>query len=219
MKELIIAGDSWSFGSELIDPQLPSDIDELDEQNDSYRLSKIWPTLLKDKFEFDSIKNLAFPASSNDRIFRTLYNYLLKAYIKENKSFENTFVIVQLSSFDRKDFYFQENQTDIGKWQTIWPSWEHDYNFFSLNKFADVYSSFIKSDKEHLNRYITQIFNFQNFCKLYKIPFLIVQGFYHTKYSPNIADWYDEPYINLFNDSFCGSLDTLDKKYYEGSSE
>ena len=219
MKELIVSGDSWSFGSEIVDPLLSSDTDELSEKNDSYRLSHIWPNLLRDKLKFSELKNLSFPAISNDRIFRVLYNYLFKKYISNGIPLNNVFLIVQLTSFDRKDFYIDDSKS-MGKWQTIWPNWNHDYGNYELNTFADSYSTSVYSDKENLNRYLNQIFNFQNFCKSYNIPYLITQGFYHTDYSPDITKWVDNPYINLFNnDTFCGANDELNKKYYEGSSE
>ena len=78
MKELIVTGDSWTFGSEIINPKLPKDINELDESNDEYRISKIWPTLLKEQLNFNEIKNLGFPSASNDRAIRVLINYLLR---------------------------------------------------------------------------------------------------------------------------------------------
>ena len=68
MKELIVSGDSWSFGSEIVDPLLPSDIDELSEKNDSYRLSHIWPNLLKDKLKFSELKNLSLTTSKTNYI-------------------------------------------------------------------------------------------------------------------------------------------------------
>ena len=73
----------------------------------------------------------------------------------------NVFLVVQLTSFDRKDFYIDDSKS-MGKWQTIWPNWNHDYGNYELNTFADSYSTSVYSDKENLNRYLYQIFNFQN---------------------------------------------------------
>lgn len=219
MKDFIVTGDSWTFGSEIINPNLDRNIDEWDLSNTEYRESRIFPTLLSKSLNLNSPKNLAFPAASNDRIFRTLYNYLYKYYIKNSKLTKDVFILVQLSSFDRIDFHYKNETDDVSNYKTIWPNWEHDYQDFNFNKFSDIYSRFIQSDIDNLRRYINQIISFQNFCKLYKIPYLIVQGFYHTNYSPNILEWYDSKYINLFDEEYYLRTDDEETIYYQGSSE
>ena len=199
MTEFVITGDSWSYGSEIINPKLNPNIDEWDSTNTEYRESHIFPTILGTHLNVNSIRNLSFPAYSNDSIFRQLYKYLFTNYIHHNKSLDNVFVLVQLTSFDRIDYYYENENKKLGQYKTIWPNWKHDYNDYAFNMFADNYSRFIEHDMGNLTRYVNQIFNFQNFCKIYKIPHLIVQGFYHTNYSPNILQWYDSKYINNIN--------------------
>lgn len=219
MQDLIVTGDSWMFGSEIIDPSLESKVDEWDLSNTEYREKHIFPTLLSQKLNLNFKKSLAFPAASNDRIFRTLYNYLHKFYIKDSKLQKDIFVIVQLSSFDRRDFYYKSESEEVGNYKTIWPNWEHDYLDFNLNRFADTYSKFIESDIDNLRRYLNQIMAFQNFCKVYKIPYLIVQGFYHTDYSPNILNWVDSKYINSFDYNHYERNEDDTTIYFHGNSE
>lgn len=217
MKELIVTGDSWTFGSEIIDPSLDPNIEEWALENTKYRESHIFPNLLAKKLNLNLIKNLSFPGASNDRIFRSIYNYLLKYYINDGKSLSDVFLIVQLSSFDRRDFYYKSQNEHMGNFKTVWPNWEHDYDDYNFNIFIDTYSKFIQSDVDNLYRYVSQVFDFQNFCKTYKIPYLVLQGFYHTNYMPDITKWYDLPYIDLYksynSDNFNNTI------YYQGSSE
>ena len=63
--EIIVAGDSWTFGSEIKDPNL-SHVKDWDKENNAYRIPKIWPTkygidtprLDCDSLYFDSISVL-----------------------------------------------------------------------------------------------------------------------------------------------------------------
>jgi hypothetical protein len=219
MKDLIVTGDSWTFGSEIIDPSLNPDIYEWELENGDYRKKHIFPTLLSERLNLNFRKNLAFPGDSNDKIFRSLYNYLLKYYIKDSKLVHNVFLLVQLSSYDRLEFYYRSKENVVGEWKTIWPNWEHDYLDFNYNRFADTYSKFIESPQGNLNRYLNQIFSFQNFCKTYKIPYLIVQGFYHTGYAPNILDWHDNAFINHYDSSNYLRTENNTTEYFQGSSE
>ena len=217
--DFIVTGDSWSFGSEIIDPSLDSNINEWELENSDYRKKHIFPTHLSKKLNLTFKKNLSFPGASNDRIFRSLYNYLLKYYIKDSKLVQDVFLLVQLSSYDRLDFYYKSEQNIGGEWKTIWPNWEHDYLDFNYNRFADTYSKFIESPEGNLHRYLTQIFSFQNFCKTYGIPYLIVQGFYHTGYRPNISDWYDNGFINHYDSNNYLRTESDITEYFQGSSE
>ena len=45
---LLTAGDSWTFGSEVRDPELPQSVSDWDPENNAYRIPRIWPTLLAD---------------------------------------------------------------------------------------------------------------------------------------------------------------------------
>ena len=99
MKELIIAGDSWSFGSEIINPKFKSDdVRDWDDVNDEYRNSNIYPYYLSKQLNIDNVKNLSFPAYSNDRIVRTLINYLTKYHLINSSNLDDIFVIVGLTS-------------------------------------------------------------------------------------------------------------------------
>ena len=220
MKELIIAGDSWSFGSEIINPKFKSDdVTDWDDVNDEYRNSNIYPYYLSKQLNIDNVKNLSFPAYSNDRIVRTLINYLTKYHLINSSNLNDIFVIVGLTSPERKDFYYKNK--NLSQWVTMWPAWEHKYkDHDGMDDFVKSYITFFNNEQEYLNRYLNQVYYLQNFFKSNNIKYLIFQSFYQpTIFHNKISEWEDSPYINLWNNSFHGSTDTQQTKYYQGSSE
>ena len=42
-KHLVVAGDSWTFGSEIVDPKLGGKFKEWDSANNTYLIPRIWP--------------------------------------------------------------------------------------------------------------------------------------------------------------------------------
>lgn len=218
MKKLIVSGDSWSFGSEIRDPLLSKEeIVDWDERNDNYRIQNIWPTHLSNLLESD-IKNLSFPAISNDRIVRSLINYITKFYLVPKKDVNDIFVIVGLSSPERKEFFHKDKK---GNWVTVWPAWEHNYSEYEgMSDFVKSYISYFSNKEEYLNRYLNQIYYLQNFFNSNNIKYLIFQSFYQpTDFHNKIQEWEEEPFINLWDTSFHSSNDDENTKYFIGSSE
>lgn len=221
MSELIVTGDSWTFGSEIRDPSIFTDnvnIPDWDDSNDNYRIPRIWPTLLKNKLKFSELKNLAFPAASNDRAIRVLINYITEKYLSKNKSTDDVFVVIGLTSPERRDFYYKDETKS--NWITLWPAWEHKYDNKNIVDFSKMYISYFWNEQEFLNRYLNQILYLQSFLKSYNIKYLIFQSFYQPQQNyDKIEKWVDNPYVNMWNTSFHGSSDTIETKYYMGSSE
>ena len=75
-KTLIVNGDSWTFGSEILNPELErfSNIvteQDFEQNNDSYRIPRIYPTHLSKLMDVDLI-NLSWPADDNKSILKKL---------------------------------------------------------------------------------------------------------------------------------------------------
>ncbi len=191
-------GDSWTFGSELRDPLLHSAAMDWDRSNDQYRTSRIWPTVLANITGADVV-NLARPGVSNDTIIRTLKNWLVAEYISTGKSTDELRVIVGFTSPERKDFYYQEGVS--GEWVTMWPMWSMDYKKSALNDFYKLYVNYFWNPAEYINRYVNQVIDMENFCKVNGINHLFFQAFY--QYDQQMIDrWKDSPYAaNSPNDS------------------
>jgi hypothetical protein len=45
-QHLVVAGDSWTFGSEIVDPKLAGKFKEWDSANNTFRIPRIWPISL-----------------------------------------------------------------------------------------------------------------------------------------------------------------------------
>ena len=86
--KIICDGDSWVFGSEIADPEIskkypvnthPGAYDYL-EENDNYRIPKIFPTHLGKIMDAD-VTNLSWPADDNGTIIRRTINYITKTLL------------------------------------------------------------------------------------------------------------------------------------------
>lgn len=193
---LIVSGDSWTYGSEIRDPLLPNTVNDWDEPNDSYRIPRIWPTKLGNLLGTNDVVNLSYPAASNDRIVRHTVGWLTENYISNNVPTDNIFVIVGLTSPERKDFYYRDDNNNF--WFTLWPMWEHKYPQHQINTFAKLYIQNFYNVEESTHRYLNQIFYLQNFFKNYKIKHLFFQAFYQKK-DLHIQQWKDVPYVRNYN--------------------
>ena len=219
MYDLVVAGDSWTYGSEIINTNLESNsVRDWDEVNDEYRNSNIYSHYLSNYLNAN-LKNLSFPAYSNDRILRVLINYITKFYLFPKKNTKDLFVIVGLTSPERKDFYY--NSKNTSQWMTMWPAWEHNYSEYDgVNDFMKSYITYFSNKQEYLNRYVNQVYYLENFFKNNKIKYLLFQSFYQPYiFNNKISEWQDSPYVELWDSSFHGCNDDDTTKYFQGSSE
>ena len=182
MKHLITNGDSWVFGSEIVDPAIASrypstvhvgNYDHLPE-NDSYRLPRIFSTKLAERFAADSI-NLSWPADDNQSICNRTMEYISTNYISKGISTDDIFVIVGWSSPERARFWYRDAERS-GK-HIIWPSLEwHDTP--AQQRFWELYVSYFWNAEEYIPRYVDTVLRFQNFCLAHGIKYLMFNAFY-----------------------------------------
>lgn len=182
MKQLITNGDSWVFGSELVDPVIASrypstvhvgNYDHLPE-NDSYRLPKIFSTKLAERFGADSV-NLSWPADDNQSICNRTLEYISTNYITKGRSTAEIFVIVGWSSPERARFWYQDS--DRSQKHVIWPSLEWS-DTVPQRKFWELYVSHFWNPEEYIPRYVDTVLRFQNFCTAHGIRYLMFNAFY-----------------------------------------
>lgn len=196
IKKLVVIGDSWTYGSEIRNPELPSTVNDWDEPNDSYRLPRIWPTKLGQMIGVNETVNLSYPAASNDRSVRHLVGWLTEHYLKPGKSTDELFIVVGLTSPERKDFYYKGKEGNW--WFTLWPMWRHKYPQEDINRLAEPYIENFYNSEEYIHRYIHQIFYLQNLFKQYNIKHLFFQAFYQ-KENLHIKKWVDQTYMRDYN--------------------
>jgi hypothetical protein len=194
---LVVAGDSWTYGSEIRDPKLTEDVKDWDQPNDAYRLPRIWPTKLGALMGSDTeVINLSYPAASNDRIVRHLTGWLTQEYLYPGRDTSDLFVVVGLTSPERKDFYYKDES--LQNWITIWPMWDHSYAQPPLREFGKLYATHMWNEEEYVHRYIQQVFYLQTLFKQYGIKHLFFQAFYQHQ-TMHIKDWRDDPYNRHYN--------------------
>lgn len=195
---LLTAGDSWTFGSEIKDPNLPDTVSDWDGENNAYRIPRIWPTKLAKLLDADDFTNISYPAASNDRIVRLTLSWITQHYIKPGIDCENDlFVVVGLTSPERKDFYYRDPvNTHQHGWTTIWPNQtNHEYHQRGMQPFFDNYRLYLWNKEEYINRYVQQVITLENFFKVHKIKYAFFQAFYNVD-ETGINQWEDKGYIN-----------------------
>lgn len=219
---LLVTGDSWTFGSEIKDPNLPDTVSDWDPENNAYRIPKIWPTKLAKLINADDLTNISYPAASNDRIVRTTLSWITENYIKPGISCEDDlFVIVGLTSPERKDFYYRDpvDKHHAG-WTTIWPNQtNHPYHQRGMQPFFDNYRMYLWNQEEYVNRYVQQVLQLENFFKVHKIKYLFFQAFYNID-ETHIVQWQDKRYVNSETEKMTvGNIDPRWNCHYNGQND
>ena len=193
-KTIIFDGDSWVFGSEIVDPilidkygtEVHSGTYSHKEENDNYRIPKIFPTLLGEKFDSNVI-NLSWPADDNGTILNRTITYITTNYIAKGLPTDDLLVIVGWSSPERNFFWYKDE-----KWSyrfRLWPNHQLSEND-EQKKFAELYISYFWNEEEYLPRYVMNVIQLQNFCTVNNIKWLCFNSFYQVP-DKNPVDWND----------------------------
>lgn len=185
--QLITNGDSWTFGSEIIDPKVEADgLNDWHEKNNNYRISKIWPTYLAKLLDANCV-NLAWPADDNGTILRRTIEYVNSEYIDKNISVENLLVIIGWSSPERNSFWYKDHEKSESF--RLWPNNPH-FSATPQEDFWKLYVSYFWNPEEYMRRYVYDVINFENFCIRNNIKYLQFNAFYQTP-NKNIDSWQD----------------------------
>ena len=143
-KLILCEGDSWTAG-DMINPNLEI-TDVNNSKNDSYRLSKVWPSDLG-KLTNIEVKNISRAGSSND-------------YLEQGNNPNDLGVMIGWASPERKDFYYRKpNEDKFSFWETLYPNqldqpFDYDKN---VKSFYEKYIINFWNPEEYISRYIQQI--------------------------------------------------------------
>jgi hypothetical protein len=211
-KTIICDGDSWVFGSEIVDPQLVeknpgkhvTGYDFLP-HNDLYRHNKIFPYYLAEMMDNANVINLAYPADDNGNILRRTIDYITQNYLSQNKSTDNILLIVGWSSPERNNFWFRDSESNLSMNWRLWPQVQH-FDHPAQEEMWGLYVSYLWNIEEYMPRYIHNVMMLQNFCTVHNIDWLCFNSFYQTP-GKNITDWND---LNIITE-----LDKLDSMGYQ----
>jgi hypothetical protein len=186
---LIGCGDSWTWGTELVDPstcpnplKYTFDLQHLP-INVEYRESHRYLKLFADNIGARSIVDLSQGGCSNDTIVRTLIHWLASNGYLSGKDTSDLFVSIGWTNPERKDFYHNKQITTIdGKpsgWFTLYPNFNHDFGYPELSKFHEIYVAHLWNEEEYINRWVTQIIQIESILKKHNIKYVMHQAFYH----------------------------------------
>jgi len=190
--EIVTDGDSWVFGCEIMDPAItmakgahPGQYD-YKEDNDSYRIPKIFPTHLSTLLNAN-VTNLGYPADDNGSILRRTMTYIADEYLAKGKSVDNLFVIIGWSSPERNSFWYKDE--NISWAFRLWPQVEH-FQAEPQREFWKLYVQYLWHSEEYIPRYVLNVLDFQNFCNVNNIKWMCFNSFYQTP-KKNVTEWED----------------------------
>jgi len=214
-KTIICDGDSWVFGSEIVDPEqakkYPGEhatvYDYLPE-NDLFRHNKIFPYYLGELMDNANVINLAYPADDNGNILRRTIDYITQNYLSQNKSTDDILLIVGWSSPERNSFWFRDSESNLSMNWRLWPQVQH-FDHPAQQEMWGLYVSYLWNIEEYMPRYIHNVMMLQNFCTVHNIDWLCFNSFYQTP-NKNVTDWND---LNIMAE--LDKLDTMGYQYQE----
>lgn len=197
--KIICDGDSWVFGSEIVDPELRMKhgknlhpgVYDWQEENDEYRLPRIFPNHLSELLNADVV-NLSWPADDNNTILNRVITHITSNYLSKGLSTENLLVIVGWSSPERNSFWYKDENYS-SKFR-IWPQ-NPQVDTEHQKKIWEAYVEFLWNPEEYLPRYVLNVIQFQNFCIANNIKWLCFNSFYQTP-NKDVRDWNDLDVVN-----------------------
>lgn len=216
-KTFIIDGDSWVFGSEILNPDIKKNLKTTDhpglcdwkEENDSYRIPRIFSTHLGYLFDSEII-NLSWPADDNGTILNRIITYVTSNYISKNIPTDDLFLIVGWSSPERTFFWYKDEKTSY-KFR-LWPQ-DLNVNNKAESDLWKVYVEFFWNQEEYLPRYVMNVLQFQNFCNVNNIKWLCFNSFYQTP-NKDVNSWNDLNIQDELNGLYVGSSLHTNTKYH-----
>jgi hypothetical protein len=193
-KTFICNGDSWVFGSEILEPNLSGTlkngqhvtaIDYMPD-NDAYRCPRIFSSYLAEIADATSI-NISWPADDNTTILHRTIDYVTNHYLSQGKSTEDLMIIIGWSSPERNSFWYDDGK--LSMLFRLWPNVQH-FDSALQKKFWDIYTRCIWNPQEYMRRYVHTIINFQNWCIANNLKWLCFNSFQQVR-NLNIDEWED----------------------------
>lgn len=206
-------GDSWTHGSELLDPTY-NNIDEFHERHANYRKAHHWPKVLAEKLNLEYMDG-SFPGASNDRILRTSISDI-SDLVEQGRKPLVVIAWTQLHRFELaqregnwRNFVSPADKSNPKAIQEIWSNWSSDFGdvirwmvqMISLHSFCrcvgvpvvdfTVFSSSYRLLEDHMNikelrGYKRQLFDICNITEQALQPSLeaVLKPYPNIKYGP-----------------------------------
>jgi hypothetical protein len=212
--KLVVCGDSFTYGSEIVDPQFletpskpyqPNKFNgiierDIDTKNDQYRIERIWPTYLKELIEAKEVINLAKPAVGNKWILESVLNWLLENYIAPNKSPNDIMIVVGWTTTARREFFFNVNNQIYRK--TLNSNGDFNREEYTLKQFFKWYLLAVQNDYEGVYDFINYNFELSMFCEKYGIPYYFFNALPEEHHVYNLERNFTDLNVVKWIDSF-----------------
>jgi hypothetical protein len=180
-KIILTCGDSFTFGSEIINPTLSAgkpepykfepmlnSLTDYSPENEEYRISRVWPAYLGELSKSEVI-NIAKPAIGNAWIYHSTMGWILSNYIEQNKPTDDLIVIVGWTSTVRKEFFFASEGSTYEK--TLNANGDFNLESRDMQEFFKYYTLLSDFDTQGVSDLIDYNFNLLNFCQSNNIKY------------------------------------------------
>ena len=185
-RTLLANGDSWTYGSELIDPKfnLTDPIARMrktyDSDNDHYRIPNIWPTHLGELLGVDNVVNISFNSRSNDSIYDSTTSWIIENYIAKGESTDGLTAVIGWTSLERKNIFIDDDKGPL--LITMWPNFANS-DIYNEQSAKDVFKNYVVYqfiEQEYIKRFVEQNYNLKLFFEKYDIEYYVFNAFFHT---------------------------------------
>lgn len=211
---VICDGDSWTFGCEIVSPEIESKYGgpnihpgayDFFEENDEYRLHRVWSTYLEEYLDCKTV-NLSWPADDNTTILNRTIDYITKNYLSKNLPTDKLIVVIGWTSPERNSFWYNDGTRN---WHfRVWPNVRH-FDTPQQEKFWELYVRYLWNKEEYIPRFIMTNLQLQNFCRANNIKYMCYNSFYQVP-NKSVEEWVDLNIkeelldITLFGYTKCG---------------
>lgn len=156
---LYVCGDSWTHGSELIDPD-SEETNHFAEVHTQYRLKHFWPALVAKKLGVDLIDG-SEPGAGNDRILRVTMYDVAKLLLEGRRPF----VVLGWSQLQR--FELPQGKSEGAHWRSFVSPKATDNPRVAI----DVWREW-SADRSDVVKWMQQLISMDNFLKINNVPYL-----------------------------------------------
>lgn len=182
---LYVCGDSWTHGSELIDPT-SEEPNHFAPVHEAYRLSHYWPALVAKNLGVEAIDG-SHPGGGNDRILRVAMYDVAKLL----KAGRKPFVVIAWSQLHR--FELPEGKTGGNFWRSfVSPLAKNN------PRVADEVWREWSSDRTDVIKWIQQIINLDNFLKINNVNYLSTTVFKESSWAYDTHTGQDGGYFDPY---------------------
>jgi hypothetical protein len=232
-KTILTCGDSFTFGSEIINPTLstgkpePYKLEQMinglmdySPENDEYRSCRTWPAYLGE-LSSRNVINIAKPAISNLWIYHSTMSWILKNYIERNKPTDDLIVIVGWTSVLRKEFFFNGQSATSEK--TLNVNGDFKLESKDIQEFFKYYALTTDFDTQGSYDLVNCSFNLYNFCQSRNIKCYFFNALPDEHHAYQLVRFYKDLNVSRYIDNFrhvttCWSRDMYSESLIKWSS-